>query len=177
MGAFMTENARLKEQAQELRYTELQIEQVEKEFERLKGVRQRLERETLPQLFAEAGIKSIELDDGSRITLSTMAEGSLPKEPAIRAEALAWLVANGYENLIECKVTASWSRGDREKAQAEAQRLQALGSAKVLLDEGIHHSTLGARMRDRVVEGLETPLTLLGVAVFPRARFTKRSGT
>jgi glutathione S-transferase len=136
-----------------------------------------MERDILPELFTESGVTSIQLEDGSRITLSTMSEGSLPKDPAARAAALEWLSANGFENLIECRLAASWTRGDRAKAQVEYERLAALGTAKVALDETIHPMTLGARIRDRIVAGQPTPLDLIGVSVFQRARFTKKAGT
>jgi hypothetical protein len=169
----MTENQRLSGFAYELRDVDNKIEVAENELEILKSEKRRLERDVLPELMQASRIKSFELRDGSRITLSTMAEGSLPKGEAERAAAIKWLADNGYGELIENKVTSSWSRGDREKAQAEYERLAALGTAKVTFDETIHPKTLGARMRDRVVTGLPTPLETLGVSVFPRARFTK----
>jgi hypothetical protein len=171
----MSENERLKAAALNLRGVMADIEVIEKKLEELNDERKRLEREVLPDLFAEAGIKALQLADGSRITLSTLAEGSLPKEPDKRKEALEWLVANGFENLIECKVTGSWARGDRLKALQEYERLSGIGSAKTTFDEGINHMILGARIRDRVVAGLPTPLMTLGVAVFQRARFTKKT--
>jgi len=168
---------RLKRAADDLRKIMNSIEETNKTLALLDENRKTMERETLPELFAEAGVKSIELDNGDRITLSTLAEGSLPKDPILRQFALNWLVANGFENLIECKVTGSWARGERAVAQAEYERLAALGNAKVSLDEGINPKTLGARIRDRVVAGLPTPLGQLGVSVFQRARFTKKTGT
>jgi hypothetical protein len=170
----MSNEQRLKVQAQGLRDLERRIEQAALLLDTYATEKKRLEREVLPALFHEAGLRSIKLEDGSTITLSMMAEGTLPKEPEQRKAALEWLAANGFENLIECKVTGSWARGERAVAQAEFDRLTAMGNAKVQIDEGIHPMTLGARIRDRVVAGLETPLTLLGVSVFSRARFTKR---
>jgi hypothetical protein len=166
-------NQRLSVACEELHQVMMHIEQTNKMLETLEDSRKRLERSVLPELFHEAGIRQLVLRDGSVVTLTTLAEGSLPKDPAQRAEAIEWLVANGYEELIECKVVSSWARGDRTVAEAEARRLAALGNAKVAFEEGIHPRTLGARMRDRVVEGRPTPLTLLGITVFPRARFTK----
>lgn len=171
----MSENERLKTAALNLRGVMSDIEVIEQKLDELNDERKRLERDVLPDLFAEAGIKALQLEDGSRITLSTLAEGSLPKEPDKRQEALDWLVANGFENLIECKVVGSWARGERTQAMDEYARLVALGNAKVAFDEGINPKTLGARIRDRVQAGLPTPLMTLGVAVFQRARFTKKS--
>ena len=75
----MSENERLKAAALNLRGVMADIEVIEKKLEELNDERKRLEREVLPDLFAEAGIKALQLADGSRITLSTLAEGSLPK--------------------------------------------------------------------------------------------------
>lgn len=170
-------NERLKLTARELRDTLDRIDQVEALLAGLNDKRKTLERDTLPEMMSEAGLKAIELEDGSRVTMSTLAEGSLPKEPEKRQEALDWLVANGFENLIEVKVVGSWARGDRTAAEAEYQRLVNLGTAKVTKDEGINSKTLGARIRDRVVAGQPTPLEVLGVSVFSRARFTKKTPT
>jgi len=171
----MTE--RLKLTARELRDLMDRIDQVTALLDGLNDKRKTLERNVLPEMFAEAGLKSIKLEDGSTVTLSTLAEGSLPKDPETRAAAIEWLATHGYENLIENKVVSSWARGDREIAKAEYERLVGLGSAKVTLDEGINPKTLGARMRDRIVAGEPTPLDLLGITVFPRCRFTKRTET
>ena len=169
----MTENTRLKDAAQQLRMVEANLARLEAETEAAIEARRKLEREILPDLMHEAGIKSFTLADGSVLKLTVLAEGSLPKEPTARAAAIEWLVANGYQDLIENKVTSSWSRGERAAAVDEYQRLAARGDAKVTLDEGIHFKVLGARMRDRVVAGQPTPLEALGISVFQRARFTK----
>lgn len=169
----MTDNTRLKMAAFQLRDVEDNIRRLESELERSQESRKTLERQVIPDMMAEAGIKSFTLEDGSTIKLTVLAEGSLPKDPTARAAAIEWLVANGYADLIENKVTSSWARGERDAAQTEYQRLVARGDAKVSIDEGIHFKVLGARMRDRVVAGLPTPLTDLGITVFQRARFTK----
>src|SRR5262245_10110594 len=151
-----------------------QIEIAEAALAILKAEKERLETLELPALFADARQSKVTLDNGATALRSLMARGSLPKEPDERQLALIWLTDHGYGPLIEAKVIASWSRGHRGKAIEEYQRLRGDNSAKVILDEGMHHTTLGKQMKDRIQHGLPVPMSLLGISIIPRVRFTKR---
>jgi len=154
-----------------------QIKETESALERLKGQKNELEVDTLPAIFAEEGIRSLELPTGGKAKLGTKAAGSLPKEPDKRWAAIEWLSGAGYADLIEAKVTASWNKAEREKAIEAFNQLRGDNSAKVVLDEGVNHMTLGRICKERVVSGLETPLELLGVTVLPRVTITNSGAT
>jgi hypothetical protein len=157
----------------ELRSIDRQLERIEVETKLLKEKKNELEIIILPALFAEEGVRGVELLDGGMAKLSTSAAGSLPKEPDKRALAIEWLVANGYGEFIENKVTASYNKAERDKALALYDLARRDNSAKVTLDEGLNHMTLGKLCKDRVVGGEEVPLELLGVTVLPRVKITK----
>jgi hypothetical protein len=164
----------LKEAAEELAAINRKIELAAEATTRLNERKGELEKTILPDLFQQAGVKSIKLENGATVTLSIMAEGSLPKDPEKRKQALEWLVANGYEDFIEVSVTASFVKGHHSHAVEVYEKLRTDNQAKVALEEGIHPMTLKSQIKKRVSEGGETPLDLLGIAVFPRARFTKK---
>lgn len=165
---------RLKMSVELLRQVNDRIETLTEQLAFQTAEKTRLETDTLPALFAEAGITELKTKDGAKVKVGLVAAGSLPKEPEKRQAAIQWLVENGYGELIESKVTASWSRGDREKAEKLFEQLRGDNSAKLTMDDSVNHMTLGALAKRRVQEGSEVPLETLGVSVISRARFTSK---
>lgn len=170
----MSATERLKEAAENLRRVHAELETVANQTAELTAEKVRLETDILPALFAEAGIKEITTEGGVKIKLGLVATGSLPKDPALRVQAIEWLVANGYEDIIESKVIASWTRGDRPKAEALFSSLRGDNSVKALLEDSVHPMTLSKIAKDRVQSGQEIPLSTLNVSVISRARITSR---
>jgi hypothetical protein len=170
----VTVNERLKDAAESLRRVYSALETVANQTAELTAEKTRLETDVLPSLFAEAGLSEITTSDGVKVKLGLVASGSLPKDPELRKLAIEWLVANGYESIIESKVVASWTRGDRAKAETLFQSLRGDNSAKTTLDDSVHAMTLAKIAKDRVQSGQEVPLTTLGVSVMSRARITNR---
>lgn len=172
----MSANERLKKAVEELRVTDTAIEDLTEQLALLTAQKTRLEIETLPALFAEAGITELRTENGDRLKMGLMASGSLPKDPEKRKLAIEWLAANGYNDVIESKVTASWARGDREKAEGLYEQLRGDNSMKLSLDDSVNHMTLGKLAKERVQSGQEIPLDTLGVSVISRVRFTTSRG-
>jgi hypothetical protein len=162
----------LTERALELTEVSRKVRLAEEALKSLLDRKNKLERDILPELFFNEGAKSVTMEDGTKITLSTAATGSLPKEDEKRNKAIEWLVENGYGDFIECVVVASYNRGDRQQAEQLFETINADDKAKSSLLETMNHMTLASQMKQRVQQGLETPLDLLGVQVFPRARIT-----
>lgn len=139
-------------------------------------MKRNLEEQVLPDLFLEAGIATLSLPNGTKAKLSGVAVGSLPKDPALREQALAWLVENGYGDLVKAEVSASWGTGERDAALAAYNTLRGDNSAKVAYDETIHSATLGKLVKDRLAEGQPTPTETLGVSIIQKVRLTIRRG-
>jgi hypothetical protein len=95
-----TPGERLKEAAEKLRDVNIKIGYVNETSAKLSEEKERLEVVVLPELFAEAGVVGLELGDGSKLKLSSVASGSLPKEEDARKKAIALVVEYGWENLI-----------------------------------------------------------------------------
>jgi len=109
---------RLKDAVALLRRTDDTIETIINSLAVCTAQKTRLETETLPALFAEAGITQLKTEDGATVKVGLVAAGSLPKDPEARAAAIKWLEENGYNEVVEAKVVASWARGDKAKAEA-----------------------------------------------------------
>jgi len=165
---------KLKAQITELRNVDSDIESLSEQLALLTAEKTKLETEVLPALFAEAGITQLKTEDGATVKVGLVAAGSLPKEAEARAAAIKWLSENGYNEVIEAKVVASWARGDKAKAEALYNQLRGDNSVKLALEEGVNHMTLGALAKKRVQSGEEIPLGTLGISVISRARFTSK---
>lgn len=151
-----------------------EIEQTEERLKQLKLRRRDLETTILPGLFIDAGVKKVQLPNGTVANKSMVAEGVLPKEEPARAAAIQWLDANGYADLINVKIEAKFGRGEREQALGWYNRLRAANSAVVEIKEDVHFKTLGKIAKDRVVGGEPVPLETLGVTVLPMVKLTRR---
>ena len=139
-----------------------------------KAARRELQEQVLPALFAAEGVSAVDITGGARALLSTVAQGSLPKDPAIRTQAMTWLIEEGYADLVKTEVSASWGNGHRDEAVNLYNRIRGDNTASVLMDESVHSATLGKLVKDRLADGLSTPIELLGITVMPVVKLTKR---
>jgi hypothetical protein len=169
-------NERLSAALDDLDRTEAEIEAFEERLKTLKDHKNQIETVTLIDLYNELGVRSVTHDaSGRKAARGLIPTGSLNKDPEQRKAAIQWLVDNGYEDVINVDVAASWARGDRAKAVAVYENLRRQdNSAKISLDEGVHWKTLGKIAVDRLTAGQEVPLTTLGIDVVSRVRFTKK---
>jgi len=130
--------------------------------ERLKEVRERLttiERTTLPNLFAEAGVASMSLD----------AEGNHPAVEAKLSDFYRANIASGWDDLrrkkgfetlerlglaplIKVEVTARFGRGESDEARQIAEMIRATGhSAEV--ENSVSHMTLTSAVKELHQQG------------------------
>lgn len=173
----MSANEELKTQLSVLQTVDERLAQLADEAAALAAQKNALETVILPDLFSQAGVTEVRTDSGAKAKMGLVASGSLPKDEAKRKQAIAWLVENGYGEIIEAKVVASWSRGDRDKAEGLFEQLKSDNSVKLSLDDSVNHMTLGKLAKERVQQGLEVPLDTLGVNVISRVRFTSKGAS
>lgn len=169
-------NERLNSALADLTGLNEEITQLEARLAILNAAKDALERGTLIEVFNEADIREVVYNPtGRKAKRELVMTGGLNKNPDERPLAIQWICDAGYEDTIENKVVGSWTRGDRQKALTEYNRLRSVdNAAKVSFEEGIHPSTLKKIIRERLVGGVEVPMTLLGVDVTSRVRFVKR---
>lgn len=94
----MQELGDLTQQLVELRR---KITQKELELASLNLQETKLSKEIFPQYLAKYGFKDLSLLDGRKITIKKDIFARIPKEPAKRREALAWLKEHGGGELIK----------------------------------------------------------------------------
>lgn len=160
-----------------------EVAELESRLEVAKANKLRLEREVLPPIFDLAACKKfVYRPTGQTAKIGTIVTGSLPKatddNPAARSDAIDYALSIGGEEFVQSIVTASWSRGEREKAVAVYNNLRRSdNSAKVGIDETIHHMTLKSWVKRRVAAGQPTNLDALGCDVFSAVTLSKARST
>lgn len=137
------------------------IENVEEKLKEAKARLRKVVEIDLPNAMAQAGVDSLKLESGQTIVIKDDVYASLPKDERYH-EALSFLRANGYGDIIKNEVTASFSRGEEEKATSAYEALMETG-AVVVRNESVHAGTLKAWAREMLRNGREFPLDVFGV--------------
>jgi hypothetical protein len=132
---------------------EAQLKSVQQQLDRVGGV-------DIPAAMDAIGMKDFMLKSGERITVDRKVKASIPK--AKQKEAFAWLRENEHGSLIKNNVTASFGRGEDDKAVELLQKLDAAGFT-VSQKEAVHAQTLGAFVREQMARGEPLPADLLGI--------------
>lgn len=113
----------------------------------------------LPDALAEAGVSEIRLADGSRVKAEPFVTAHITKAKA--EEAHAWLVDNGFGDIIKREVTAKFGKGDDNFIVA-VEALQAKG-IDIDTKEAVHHMTLKAFAKEQMEQGTDIPVDLFGL--------------
>jgi hypothetical protein len=150
--------------AQEMRDMEQNVAALEDALKLEKSRLHRLRTKVLPEMFAEAGVSSFELDDGTRLSMETLVNGSLPKDPERLDIAINHLRDIGGEELIRTEVTAMFSRGEHNMAMDFYADAEQRGLT-TKMHEGVHPQTLKAFVREKLNGGDEIDPEKLGVYV------------
>ncbi len=108
----------------------------------------------LPDALMAAKVKSFELDDGSKVSLSKKYIGSITKEN--EDEALAWFINTKRAGVVTPNMSIPVGKGELEKAEAIAGKLEAAG-IEYTLKPGVHWQTLRAVVRELYESGEEIP--------------------
>jgi hypothetical protein len=164
----MTEAENLRSAVGRLRSILAEQEALGERLAVLAAQRKQLEETELPEIFSSMEIRQFVMEDGSVLKSGVVARGSLPKD-ARRERAVAWMVANGLENVIESTLEASWPRGQREAA---LEALDAINAPNARVDDSVHWKTYCKVIQEKIKEGVEVPLDVLGVTLVSGVRFT-----
>lgn len=135
---------------------------------------QRVEEHDLPEAMDKIGMAEFKLIDGTKISIKTFYNASIPAER--KEEAYSWLDNNGHGSLIKTKVEASFSRGELEMAKAFLDYARGFNglSEEPSFDQSVHWQTMRAFVKEQVEEGAGLPLDLFGVFIGRKAEI-KRS--
>lgn len=145
---------------------EQQVADAEHELKAVKESLRAVQEDLLPSAMAEAGVKSFELEDGSKITIKSDMTLSIPKEK--KGEALRWLVDNGYGDLVKHEVSVGFGRGQEDDAQKLYDFATSIGySASDTVD--VNSTTLKAFVKEQLSQGVDMPLELFGAFPYTKA--------
>jgi hypothetical protein len=158
----MSELNRLVTMAQALVSARAALEKADAAAKAAKALVTRLEQEDIPELMRELGVASFALADGSKLSLTEDIQCGITE--ARRAEAHAWLTANGFGGLIKTKVVVQFGREERDAALACA------ASVGGVLEESVHPQTLKSFLKERRAAGDSPPEELFGIHPFSRVK-------
>ncbi len=136
-----------------------------------------LKQKKLPEALASAGSSSWTGDAswgdlaGSKVEIKGFVSGSLPKDAERRQEAIEWLEGHDAAPLIKTTMELAFSKSQHNEALSLASELRERGYS-VLMESGVHASTLQAMARERLEKGEEIPLELLGLFAGTVAKIT-----
>ena len=152
--------------AKRAKLLEKEIEELETSLSEKQDNYRRLTEETLPEAFAELGMKSFTMDDGSKIDVKQFYSATISK--ARQAEAYAWLREHGYDDIIKNTVTVRFGRREDELC-ARLLSLLATQGFPAEQNEKIEPQTLKAWVKEMLTMGREVPTELFGVYVGNKA--------
>lgn len=141
------------------------IERIAKGEELLKKLKSKLHLLTTRSIvdaMRAARTEEFSVTGGISVSLNSFMNGSLPKDPVKRTEALNWLEKNGAKDLIKTEFELALGRGQLKDAKALRVALKKLGLT-YKSSEGVHAQSLYAFARERMKKGKELPLELLGI--------------
>jgi hypothetical protein len=149
--------------ALELVSIENRIEEVNRELKALKGRHNQIRMVELPSILNELELTSIGVGNHT-ITLTTLVDATLSKDPERRTAALDWLHRNGHGGVLKQSLIANLPSGDDVAAMQAITALDDIG-LNAYIDRSIHPQTYKALAREIVRSGQVAPMELLGIFV------------
>lgn len=162
---------------------EADLEEIE-EMRKVRSARLReLTEDLIPAALDEAGVASFKTSTGMTVAIEEVVSATLGKgkdeSPEVHSQrkerALEWLDENGHDGLVKVTYDVKLGRGETENDQAVRDALNELG-VEFARDEGIHHQTLSAFVKERLASGDRVPLDLFRVAKHRRAKIKAPKG-
>jgi len=155
--------------------TEAQLKRIDEDLKKISEY-------DLPNAMAEAGMKTFELLDGSKIAVKKVYAAGVKVEN--RPEAFAWMRERGHESLIKTEVNVPLGKGAHDIAEQILEVLrEKFPDYSGQLEESVHWQTLRAFVKEQVEaeeaamqqgETVDDPLPreLLGVYIIDKAEIT-----
>jgi len=124
----------------------------------------------LPDALESCGMTEYKLVDGSGVAVKEITSTSITKEN--KAEAYAWLYANGFGDLIKQTVSESFGRDEGERAEEVIATLKAMGiEPSVALK--VEPATLSKVVREQKKKGISFPGSIFTIFEGRQAKITR----
>ena len=130
---------------------------------------QRVAEQDLPEAMDAIGMAEFTLVDGTKISIKTFYNASIPAER--KDEAFAWLDENGHSGIIKTEVSVAFGRGDLEIARSFVEFAREFNQAAIdpELEQEVHWSTLRSFVREQIEGGNPLPVDMFGVYIGRKA--------
>ena len=136
----------------------------------LKQERQEYIADLIPSIMQEMGIESVEVD-GSKVSLTTYASGTMSKDPILHNQQSNHLIDVGAGEFLSGQLVVQFERGQDNEGKAWAAELEERG-LNVDYQVTIHNQTLRKLFRTRIEEGKPIDLELFHANVGQIAKIT-----
>ena len=153
---------RFRSMAQEAIDSEKLVQDLEENLADVKRRLNNLKTVELPDLMAECGMSEFKSETGFKITIDDFVSGTLPKDEVRREAAINWLESNGASTLIKTELSMAFEKTQHNEALSIKAELEQKGYA-VNAKMGVHPQTLIAHVKERLRQGDEIPLDVLGL--------------
>lgn len=118
--------------------------------------------EDIPAEMTSLGLTSLELEDGSKLSLKDFYSAHISKDN--QRAAFKWLREHDRDSLIKSEVSSSFGKGhDTEKSKLEA--LLRKHKISFTAKESVHAQTLKSFVKEAIEAGEDLPMDLFGVFV------------
>lgn len=117
-------------------------------------------------------------EDGKvpKVVMEDFVSGSLPKEPAYREAAIAWLEENGGAELLKTEISATFGKSQHNSAleifEGLVKKAEEMGFM-LTMDSGVHAQTYLAFMREKLKNGEQVPVEKLNLFVGRMAKVSR----
>lgn len=149
------------------------VVQIEDDLKAAKSALHSLRTGRIPDLMAELQMEEVSFK-GWQVKVDDFVSGSLPKDPAKKAKAIAWLEANDAAGLIKTDVAVSFGRSEHDAANSLWHQLESDG-LPATLNSSVHAQTLQAFARQRIRDGDPIDPDALGLYVGKVAKMKEKS--
>ena len=151
---------KLSKLADEQKKLEKEIFDVESNLEILRDKLKNISTELIPSLMEELGMQEFKTSSGLCIKVQEKLHCSIYKEK--KAQALQWLIDNGFSSIVKNEVRVSFSKDEFNKAHELAETLRS-DKFPALEEQNVHAQVLKSTISNCLKTGINVPLDLFSV--------------
>ena len=142
---------------------EAKIAERQEEIKDLEAQVREISWKQIPELFESLYMELFRLQDGSEITVVEQLRLSIPKDEERHAEVIAWLIENNGSYLIKEEFGFKFDKGQGDAAKQFAEYCEKYpGRLNMAHFEGVETNSVKAFIKNKLEEGEEVPLSMLG---------------
>ena len=140
-----------------------QVATAEQALEALQRALRQVQEIDLPQAMLQAGVSSITLPTGQKITIKeSLSVGAVSPKSQHYAAALQWLRDNNFGDVIKNEVKVLFGKGEEEGAMELVQDLKQHGWNNYEQLVTVHSQTIKSLITEQLARGKDVPLEIFG---------------